>query len=90
MSDMNNIPWYTSLDLELFNNLVEQCSDHLKMMTEKGKQRKYFEQFCMDDEKMEERRRKDQERRKRKRIEENLHQDTQVAEKEKVKRLKMS
>jgi hypothetical protein len=31
-----------------------------------------------------------EERRKRKRIEENLHQDAQVAEEEKVKRLKMS
>lgn len=52
--------------------------------------RKYYEKLRMDDEKMEERRRKDQERRKRKRIEENIHQDAQVAEEEKVKRLKMS
>ncbi len=52
--------------------------------------RKYNEKLCMDDEKTEERGRKDQERRKRKRIEENLHQDAQVAKEEKVKRLKMS
>ncbi len=27
MSDVNDIPWCTSLDLEMFNNLVEQCLD---------------------------------------------------------------
>jgi hypothetical protein len=42
MSDPTDIPWYTSLDLEMFNNLVEQCSDHLKMTTEKGKERLKF------------------------------------------------
>ncbi len=52
--------------------------------------RKYYEKLRMDDEMMEERRRKDQEIRKRKRIEENLHQDAQVAGEEKVKRSKMS
>ncbi len=42
MSDPTDIPWYTSLDLEMFDNLVEQCSDHLKMTTEKGKERLKF------------------------------------------------
>ena len=42
MSDPTDIPWYTSLDLEMFNNLVEECSDHLKMTTEKGKERLKF------------------------------------------------
>jgi hypothetical protein len=26
MSDVNNIPWYTSLDLEMFNDLVEEST----------------------------------------------------------------
>jgi hypothetical protein len=37
MSNPNDIPWYTSLDLAMFNELVEECSEHLKMKTEKGK-----------------------------------------------------
>ncbi len=42
MSDVNDIPWNTSLDLEMFYDLVEQFSNHLKKTTEKGKQRLKF------------------------------------------------
>ena len=40
MSDEEDIPWYTSLDLPMFNSLVEESAGNLKMTTMRGNQRK--------------------------------------------------
>ena len=38
MSDEEDIPWYTSLDLPMFNNLVEEAAENIKMTTMRGNQ----------------------------------------------------
>ena len=38
MSDEEDIPWYTSLDLPMFNSLVEEAAENLKMTTMRGNQ----------------------------------------------------
>ena len=40
MSDEEDIPQYTSLDLPMFNNLVEEAAENLKMTTMRGNQQK--------------------------------------------------
>ena len=39
MANEAHITHYTSLDLTMFNSLVEECTENLKMTTEKGKAR---------------------------------------------------
>ena len=46
MSDEEDIPQYISLDLTMFNSLVEESAENLKMTTMRGNQQKKLNSYA--------------------------------------------